>query len=89
MTKKDDKKSEVEDFNLEEEPKDLMIAVVSIGSKYVSTLQEMCKQYTVARTLIPGSPRLWQAVHTVSCSPENARPLAGMQYAVQRVVTQE
>ena len=87
--KQDDKKSEEEDFNLEEEPKDLMIAVVSIESKYLSTLQEMCTQRTVARTLIPWSSRLWQAVHPVSCSPENAMPLAGMQYAVRGGVTQE
>ena len=88
-TEQDDKKSGEEDFNLEEEPKDLMIAVVSIGSKYLSTLQGMCTQRTVARTLIPGSSRLWQAVHPASCSPENARPLAGMQYAVQGGVTHE
>ena len=87
-TEQDDKKSE-EDFNLEEEPKDLIIAVVSIGSTYLSTLQEICTQRTVARTLIPGSSRLWQAVHPASSSPENARPLAGMQYAVRGVVTQE
>ena len=87
--KQDDKKSEEEDFNLEEEPTDLMIAVVSIGSKYLSTLQEMCTQRTFARTLILVLSRLWPAVHPASCPPENARPLAGMQYAVQGGVTQE
>ena len=67
-TEQDDKKSEEEDFNLEEEPKDLIIAVVSIGSKYLSTLQEMCTQRTVA------TPNSWVVTTVAGCASSQLFP---------------